>query len=275
METRWTIGQEGESKIEGRNGTLSYELDVRKVVQYLREREKEEGGFSFVPELYPDIEETYYAIRALQLLNDDVDREKTLNYLKNIDWKQVRFPRAVHMSLYLHLSLNIELPLPLIDLIKKDWSRFPALDAQYYSDEIQKLLNEPLKRVPSQSPFQFHGKDNLQSLRKKVSVLLNHEIKLEKQEIVRWVQLCQNGDGGFGFYPGTTSYMENTYCALEILSKLNSSPREINVCREYILNCQTKSGGFGRAPISFPFIESTFHAVAGLFMLEKMERGDT
>jgi prenyltransferase beta subunit len=65
--------------------------------------------------------------------------------------------------------------------------------------------------------------------------------------------------------------MENTYCAVEILSKLNSSLREVETCREYILNCQTKSGGFGRAPMSFPFIESTFHAVSGWFLLAEME----
>jgi prenyltransferase beta subunit len=100
---------------------------------------------------------------------------------------------------------------------------------------------------------------------------LNHGIDFNTQEILKWVQLCQNGDGGFGFYPGTTSFMENTYCALEILSKLNSSPLEIGVCREYILNCQTKGGGFGRAPMSFPFIESTFHAVTGWFLLDEME----
>ena len=64
--------------------------------------------------------------------------------------------------------------------------------------------------------------------------------------------------------------MENTYCALEILSKLGSSPSEIELCRKYILSCQTKDGGFGRAPVSFPFIESTFHAVVGLLCLEEM-----
>jgi prenyltransferase beta subunit len=67
--------------------------------------------------------------------------------------------------------------------------------------------------------------------------------------------------------------MENIYCALAVLSNLQSSPLRIDACREYILGCQTKSGGFGRAPISFPFIESTFQAVAGLFMLDEMERG--
>ena len=222
-------------------------------------------------ELYPNIEDTYYAIRTLQLLKADVDRDKTLNYLKSIDWKEVGFPRAVYMLLYLHLSLDITLPPQLVDLSGQEWSRFRVLDAQYFSEEIAKLLNQSLNSLPSLSPFQFHRHENLQTLRKKVSVLLNHGIDFDREEIIRWVQLCQNGDGGFGFYPITTSFMENTYCALEILSKLNSSPLEIGVCREYILNCQTKGGGFGRAPMSFPFIESTFHAVTGWFFLDEME----
>ena len=250
--------------------------ELSRVIQYLKDRECEEGGFSFVQDLYPNVEDTYYAIRTLQLLMADIDRIKTANYLKSIIWKEVYYPRIVYMLLYLHLSLHIELPLSLVELAKKDWSRFHILDTQYYSDEIQKLLNQPLKPLRFLSSFQFQAHENLQSLRKKASVLIDLNIDFDRHQIIRWVQLCQNGDGGFGFYPETkTSYMENIFCALEILSKLQASPCRIDTCREYILGCQTKSGGFGRAPISFPFIESTFQAVAGLFILEKMERGNT
>lgn len=245
-------------------------FDLSRVVQYLKDRQKEEGGFSFVPELYPDIEDTYYAIRILQLLNGEVDRSKTANYLKGIDWMEACLPRAIYMLVYLHRSLNMEFPPQLTDLLKRDWARFQALDVQYFFDEIQKLLNDPLHPFQFSFFFQFHPKDNLQALRKKVSILLNHGIDFNTQEILKWVQLCQNGDSGFGFYPGTTSFMENTYWALEILSKLQASPWRIDTCREYILGCQTKSGGFGRAPISFPFIESTFHAVSGWFLLRQM-----
>jgi prenyltransferase beta subunit len=106
--------------------------------------------------------------------------------------------------------------------------------------------------------------------------LIDLNIDFDKHEIIRWVQMCQNGDGGFGFYPETkTSYMENIFCALEILSKLDSYPMRVDLCREYILGCQTKGGGFGRAPMSFPFIESTYQAVTGLFMLESMGRSKT
>ncbi len=252
-------------------GSLSRLPELSKVIHYLKEREKEGGGFSFAPELYPDIEDTYYSIRTFQMLRVEVNRDKTVNYLKSINWGDVGFPRAIYMLVYLHLFLNIDFPPPLTLLLQRDWTRFQALDAQYFSDEVQKLRNEPLHSLHSLSYFQFHLKDNLQTLRKKVSILLNHGIDFNQQEIIIWVQLCQNGDGGFGFYPETTSYMENTYCALEILSKLNSYPTQLDLCRKYILGCQTKSGGFGRAPSSFPFIESTFHAVMGLFFLEKME----
>lgn len=243
-----------------------------RVIQYLKEMEKQEGGFSFAPNLYPNIEDTYYAVRTLQILRAEVNREKTLNYLRTIDWKEVTLPKIIYMLVYLHVSLGINLSPPLIQLIKMDWKRFPSLDAQYFLDEIQKLLNRPLNLIQELSHFQFHRKENLQSLRKKVTVLINYGINFDREEVIRWVKSCQNGDGGFGFYPGTTSFMENTYCALEILFRLNAFPERIDVCREYILNCQTKTGGFGRAPMSFPFVESTFQAVKGLFILDKMEK---
>jgi len=250
---------------------LQRSLDPSKIIQYLKERENEGGGFSFAIDLYPDVEDTYYATRILRLLDVDVDQNKAGNYLKNISWSEVALPRAVYMLLYLHLSMAIELPSMLINLTNRDWSGYGSLDAQYFSDEIQKLLNQPTKLLAAKSLFEFHRLENLQSLRKKVSILSNHDIDFDKQEIIRWVRLCQNGDGGFGFYPVTTSYMENTYCALEILSKLDSTPLKIDLCQNYIISCQTASGGFSRAPASFPFIESTFHAVLGLLLLVKMD----
>lgn len=245
-----------------------------RVIDYLRARQKEDGGFSFAPDLYPDIEDTYYAIRTLQMLGADIDKARTANYLKRINWTDVTFPRAAYRMVYLCLAMDMELPFPLIDFLEKDWQEFPPLDAQYFSNEIHKLLKRPFRRLSSAFSFQFHPEDSLQSLRKKVSVSIDLEVHFDRKEIIRWVQGCQSGDGGFGFYPETkTSYVENIFCALEILSKLQASPLRIEACREYILGCQTKSGGFGRAPMSFPFIESTYQAVAGLFMLKEMERG--
>ena len=260
----------GLRELEKEIENLGRVLGIPKVIQYLRDREKERGGFSFAPELYPDVEDTYYAVRILHLLKVEVDRDRTASYLKSIDWKEVGFPRAVYMLLYIHRSLDIELPRQLIDLSGKDWSGFAVLDVQYFSDETGKLLGRPLEPLRSPSFFQFQANESLQTVRKKLAILLDRNIHFDRKQIIRWVQLSQNGDGGFGFYPETTSYMENTYCALEILSKLGSSPVQIELCRKYILSCQTNKGGFGRAPFSFPFIESTFHAVSGLLLLGGM-----
>jgi len=260
--------------IKEKGSKLNLQIDLSNVIKYLTEREKDEGGFSFSPGLYPNIEDTYYAIRTFQLLEVEINRSKTENYLKGIDWNYVGYPRVIYMIIYLYISIDIQLPKPLLDLPKKDWSRFHPLDAQYFSNEIQKLLKKHFKLLSSPFVFQFSPQDSLQSVWKKVSILTDFNIAFDKNEVIRWVQLCQNGDGGFGFYPGTTSFMENTYCALKILSKLKALPRQIDTCRDYIIGCQTKSGGFGRAPISFPFIETTFQAVSGLFLLEKMEMGN-
>ena len=245
-------------------------LHIARVIQYLKDREQEEGGFSLIPQLYPDIEDTYYAIRTFLLLNHRVNRDQTDRYLKSMDWRQVHSPRTIYMLTYLHCTLRLEIPSPLIQLLNQDGPPLQTLDGQYFSDEIQKLLNRPLKPLLPLLPFHLQPHENVQALRKKVTLWINHGVRFARDPILLWVRSCQNGDGGFGFYPGTTSYMENTYCALEILSKLNSSPTQLDLCRKYILGCQTKSGGFGRAPASFPFIESTFHAVMGLFLLEKM-----
>jgi hypothetical protein len=175
------------------------------------------------------------------------------------------------MLTYLHRTLKLEFPPPLIHFLKQEGPTCQTLEGQYFSDEIQKLLNRPYHPLALFFPSRVHQHENLQALRKKVSIWINHRVPFEREEIIQWVQSCQNGDGGFGFYPGTTSFMENTYCALEILSRLGSLPLRGEDCRQYLLNCQTKSGGIGRAPMSFPFIESTFHAVTCWLLLDTME----
>lgn len=63
---------------------LSSQLEVARVIQFLNDRENKEGGFGLIPDLDPDIEDTYFAIRTLQLLHHEADQSKTGNYLKGI-----------------------------------------------------------------------------------------------------------------------------------------------------------------------------------------------
>jgi len=62
--------------IKERGFKLNLQIDLSRVIKYLHEREKDEGGFSFSLNFYPNIGDTYYAIRTFQLLEVEINRSK-------------------------------------------------------------------------------------------------------------------------------------------------------------------------------------------------------
>jgi len=72
---------------------------------------------------------------------------------------------------------------------------------------------------------------------------------------------AQNPDGGFGFFKGTTSYMENTYYACYILYHFNLKPKMLKKLKDFILSCWNVDGGFGRNSQGISFLESTYYAL--------------
>ncbi len=75
----------------------------------------------------------------------------------------------------------------------------------------------------------------------------------------------QNGDGGFGFYPGTTSYLENTYYALSTLNKVASKEVNFKKTISFVLACYNSDGGFSRKPGGISYLETTAMALEILF----------
>ena len=90
-------------------------------------------------------------------------------------------------------------------------------------------------------------------------------------ELVAWLQHSQNGDGGFGFFPGTTSFIENCHAGLAALSLLGARPIDLDSARAFVVSCQTGRGGFGRSPRAAPFLDASWHGIASLRLLEEME----
>ena len=89
------------------------------------------------------------------------------------------------------------------------------------------------------------------------------------QEAAGWFSACQNPDGGFGFMPGTTSYIENCHYGLAALNMLNAKPVDSGACWNFIMGCRTKSGGFSRNSNAAPFLDATWHAVKSLLLLRE------
>jgi prenyltransferase beta subunit len=97
-------------------------------------------------------------------------------------------------------------------------------------------------------------------------------LNTDRRSLLTWIRSCQNPDGGFGFLPGTTSYMENVHTCLRVLALLNAAPLDHARARQFILNAWTRSGGFARKSGGAPFLDATWHAVGSLSILEKARK---
>jgi len=89
----------------------------------------------------------------------------------------------------------------------------------------------------------------------------------ENSDLVDWLQRCQNGDGGFGFFPGTTSFIENCHYVLAALRLLGARSTNPENALRFLGSCQTGRGGFGRSPRAAPFLDASWHGLAALLCL--------
>jgi prenyltransferase beta subunit len=101
---------------------------------------------------------------------------------------------------------------------------------------------------------------------------LRNTLPQPASEMIIWFRACQSGDGGFGFLPRTTSFVENCYTCLRTLVFLNSAPLYPDRAFQFLARAQTTTGGFGRSSRAVAFLYSTWHALAALAILENGAR---
>lgn len=89
----------------------------------------------------------------------------------------------------------------------------------------------------------------------------------DQKELLAWLRRCQNGDGDFGFFPDTTSFIEKSHHCLTALTILGGAPVEPEKARQFVFSRQTGRGGFGRSLRAATFLDSTWHALASLSLL--------
>jgi len=253
------------------------ELNTGKVISFVLSREAAEGGFSFAQTTPRTLDDTYYALRTLELLGYDYQSQKTLEYIKGIWIDRFTPAKIVYQATYLFRLLHTDCHSRLADLIalKLSSSDYSLKDLYFLLSSLRYLHSAPKinpmlrSQITRLSILDLRTMDNV--LRQ---LLLMHQLHIpfDRTTYVEWIKRSQNGDGGFGFYPGTTSFLENTYYALKALSVLGSEPVDLQGCREFVQSCQASNGGFGRQSITVPQLNSTYHAMFSLLRLEKMER---
>ena len=250
--------------------------NVEGAISFVLSRETDEGGFSFAETTPRTVDDTYHALRTFELLGYGYESDKTLRYVQGLDLDRYTPPRRVWETVQMFRLLGADLDHRLSDQIVTRLCSSPDLSygsLYFLLSSLPHLPHAPEVGVE----LRFRVSDpSIPSLRtmdnvlRQLLLMRQLDMDIDGPMYAEWVRRAQNGDGGFGFYPGTTSFLENTYYALRALDLLGSEPIHFQRCEEFVQRCQIAGGGFGRQMITVPRVDSTHHAVASLLILERM-----
>ncbi|MFX0195630.1 MAG: prenyltransferase/squalene oxidase repeat-containing protein [Candidatus Hodarchaeota archaeon] len=89
--------------------------------------------------------------------------------------------------------------------------------------------------------------------------------------LVKFIQSCQNSDGGFGNRPdglGSISDVYYTFTAIQTLAIFDKQPIDVNGAIRWLNRLQNYDGGFGDKPQWNSRLYSTYYAIHSLIMLK-------
>lgn len=246
----------------------------QEVIGFVLIRKKPTGGFSATPRLPPTIQDTYHSLRILTLLAHHdlaasaLAEPSLLDHLSRQSEAERHSAKITFMRLASCRMAGLEPSSDTIhDFVRRRLSETSDLEERYYCCRLVRQITghddhpfDWLAEYPT--PWRFRTASELMML------LTLADGKQEAPEpLTDWLQACQTFDGGFGFLPGTTSFMENCYDCLRALRLLGSPPRNREACRAFIMACRTRYGGFARRHGATAFLSTTWQALAALEVL--------
>ncbi len=253
------------------------------IYNFVIERKKDDGGFGATVLLPATIEDTFYAIEILEILKNFVKNKDLYEPQKDkhlITWlgdklREIEYfgnsPKILWYLCKIFSLTNLryleKFREAFLDIIIKNKKYLKILETGYldklfYIGKVCGFLSIKIDPILN-TFFRFRTvKDLFMILWLSKNKFINWEYKKEK--ILNWLKNCQNFDGGFGFFPGTTSYLENTYFALKSYQLLNKIPENPYKILDFIFSCYVGKGGFARKPGGSSFLESTYFGVKSI-----------
>jgi hypothetical protein len=247
----------------------------QQVEGFCYKRKKATGGFSATPRLPPTIQDTYHAINILAALAKQGLTPASPNdgplliYLSQARPAEAHSAKVTFQRLAaLRLAGGAVEVEPIKAFIRRRLTETATLEERYYCCRLAREV------LGLDDPDQFHwlpepttGWSFRTATELWMLLTLAQGQPPGERDLTSWLQACQTYDGGFGFFPGTTSFMENGYDCLRALRRLGSTPRDPEGCRAFILACHNQTGGFARKGGATAFLSSTWQAVASLDLL--------
>ncbi|MCF6291308.1 MAG: hypothetical protein L3J03_09985 [Desulfobacterales bacterium] len=257
-------------------------VDYPAIVEFVRQRWKSTGGYGATPWLPATIEDTFEAVailhdlagRGLDLPQPPGEDDALAGYLGRVlsaPWPSIGTTFRLWLTCRsLGLAVDVE---RVRAYAAARLAREPSLATVYYvaRTAIEILATRPGELLGAGLPVTLPGRYAVDDMHRFLAVknMLN-ERPADVAAVVTWLQRSQNGDGGFGFFPGTTSFIENCHACLAAMTLLAARPVAPVNARAFIFSCQTGVGGFSRNFSAAPFLDATWHAVVSIRLLEKI-----
>lgn len=259
---------------------MAREVDRAALLGFVEKRRKTTGGYGATPRLPATIQDTFQALAIRLVLGCEPPSPETEPGLAEYLIRMLAVPwLGIGTTFRLLTACRIcglardagRLRSHLTVCLGRDQS----LAATYYASRIA-------REVLGAEPEEFFGSQRQAALPSRFAVqdaagylavkAMAGQRAGEAEDLVGWLQRSQNGDGGFGFFPGTTSFIENCHAALVALGLLGAKPLDPVNARAFLVGSQTGAGGFARSPGAAPFLDASWHGIAGLRLLDEMER---
>jgi prenyltransferase beta subunit len=252
-------------------------VNAEEVTAYLLARQKPKGGFALTPGLPATIEDSYYAFRSLELLEVVTGQDALKRYL-GAAAPSAANPAKV-LSQYAYLCRRTGCSMGGIEQAITTRRRRQPTTAELYSalrasEQVRGKSGERLRawvRVAA-APERLASWRTVTDLWH-ILVLREFSLLPLPQIAPEWLLACQNMDGGFGFLPGSTSFLENTFHGLRAARLLGVRLRWPEGCGRFVLRARS-GGGFGRTSRAVPSPETTYMALASLRLLDGLEDED-
>jgi len=278
----------GQTRVIPRSGRWT-----RGVLNYILQRQNEDGGYTFAQELESNAQDTYYALAILNLLGVHPPHSGlTIDWLREfpakdlyayyyvagalrlcsqpVDSALAEHIRALHRAdgSFGTVDVNIEAP-------SEFASTFMATELLRMLDvawDAGRTINWLLRYKNQDGGFGTDGHSNLRSTFHAVTSLRNLSYPIDRLgSTVTFVRSCEQPRGGFTVVAtNSTPYMEDTYYGVMTLDLLGEQSKYAEQTVKHVFGCLNSNGGFRRSvELGISTFEDTYYA---LTVLRKLGR---
>jgi len=268
-------------------------IKVKAIVDYVFERQNEDGGYTFCREAESNAQDTFYALKVLEMVGAQPRNvDKTVRFLQGLqhddgDFDSVKVAYYViqslsqlgHMQLKqldrLHQSfdevfaglknpstyVNIEI----VSEIENIHLAVELLNTLDFSINAEGVTKQILSLWNSDRSFGNTRNSRIASTYHALGTLkiLNYDVEALRVTL-SWIRRCEIPSGGFVASPELlTTYLEDIYFGVKALEALNESLRYSEETLRFIANLQNPNGGFRRSIfLGISTFESTYQALS-------------